>query len=460
MPAPDAVRLELPDIDFGLDRPTEEKMCIIGLGYVGLGIAGALKRNGVPFDVLEADSDVGGNWFHGVYETVHIISSRKTTEYSDFPMPDNWPDFPSAAQMHRYLCAYADHFQLRRHTQFRCVVESCVPVGDGSAWQVSYTNVQGAKQTNTYKGVVVCIGHHWDPRMPSYPGQSHFTGQFMHSKAYKTAEQVKDRRVLVIGGGNSACDIAVEAARFGTSSHLSVRRGYWIVPRTIMGYPSLELMPWYLPFWLVVKIVKLTLFLVVGDYRKYGLPKPDHEPFQHHPTINSELLNNIRLGNIIPHGDIAEFSGGNTVTFKDGRREDFDLVVAATGFHMSIPMLKDLVKYKDDVPQLVGGLFLPNYRNLYISIGGQVRYGAGPVITAGAANLVRALEVQERCRRPLGRILQKMGAPMMRKSRKSQDVLIDPFVAFRQAFIGRHFISWLPSMEKILFYFEKPRNRK
>jgi cation diffusion facilitator CzcD-associated flavoprotein CzcO len=131
-----------------------EKFAVIGAGFCGLGVMGAFQRHNIPFEAFEADDQIGGNWYHGVYETVHIISSRKTTEYSDFPMPAGYPDFPSAAQMRAYLNAYADHYQLREHIQLDADVERIAPAS-GDRWELTF---KGGER-RVYGGVVVATGH-------------------------------------------------------------------------------------------------------------------------------------------------------------------------------------------------------------------------------------------------------------------------------------------------------------
>src|SRR5438309_9825147 len=106
------------------------KHCIIGAGPVGLAMARALSRAGIDYDQIEADADVGGNWLHGVYETAHIVSSKHTTEYPEYPMPAGYPDFPSAAQMRSYLSGYAAHFGLRDSIEFKTKALSCHPMAD------------------------------------------------------------------------------------------------------------------------------------------------------------------------------------------------------------------------------------------------------------------------------------------------------------------------------------------
>ncbi len=240
------------------------KMALIGAGPVGLGMAKALLEHKIPYEELEADDDLGGNWYHGVYETVHIISSRKTTEYADYPMPEHYPDFPSRQQMLEYLRDYAEKFGLREHIQFNTKVVMALPLADGK-WELELAT--GEKRV--YKGLIVCNGHHWHKRFPNYPGK--FEGEFIHSKDYRSPAQVAGKRVLVIGGGNSACDIAAEAARVGKTARMSVRRGYWFLPKTFFGIPSAEMMkPWF-PVWAQRLMMRMLVRITVGKYLRDGL---------------------------------------------------------------------------------------------------------------------------------------------------------------------------------------------
>jgi hypothetical protein len=417
------------------------RYAIIGAGFSGLGVAAAFRRHGIAFDVFEADDDLGGNWYHGVYETVHIISSRKTTEYSDHPMPADWPDFPSAAQMLAYLRGYADHHQLRPHIEFRTRVQKVEPAfkdSDDGRWRVTLHS----GESRVYGGVVVCNGHHWDKRMPDYPGR--FDGELLHSKDYKRPELLRGKRVLVIGGGNSACDIAVEAARFAASAHISMRRGYWFVPKTMFGVPTVELMRPWMPAAAQRRFIKALVRVFVGRYSDYGLQEPDHEPLEHHPTINSELLYHLRHGRITPHPDVARWDGGE-VEFVDGARAQIDLVVAATGYHVSFPFLADgLLEWRRGKPVLIGGVVPPGRRNLYVFGLGQPRYGAGPLISAGADLLCVMVRTQEQLANPLGSVLQRMGA------RSPRSYLQDPFALLRQMKVGRQLLPRLPQIERLL----------
>jgi cation diffusion facilitator CzcD-associated flavoprotein CzcO len=412
------------------------KHAIVGAGFSGLGVAAAFRRHGIPFDVLEADDELGGNWYHGVYQTVHIISSRRTTEYSDFPMPADWPDFPSAAQMLQYLRSYAEHHQLRPRIQFRTRVQKIEPRFEN--WKLT---LQSGEE-RVYEGVVVCNGHHWDKRMPQYPGT--FSGELIHSKDYKSPEILRDKRVLVIGGGNSACDIAVEAARFAAESHISLRRGYWFVPKTMFGVPTVELMRPWMPAALQRRFIKAMVRVFVGRYGDYGLPEPDHEPLEHHPTINSELLYHLRHGRITPHPDIARWDGRH-IEFSDGKRREIDLVVAATGYHVSFPFFGEgLLEWRRGMPVLIGGVVPPGRKNLYVFGLGQPRYGAGPLISQGADLLCVMVQTQSRLKSPLGSVLQRIGVQSPRS------YLQDPFTLMRQMRVGKRVLPRLPSIERLI----------
>ncbi len=415
-----------------------DKFLVIGAGPCGLGVAKALKEAGISYVQAEADDNVGGNWYHGVYDSAHIISSRKTTEYADFPMPRDYPDFPSQKQMGDYYALYADTFNLRENIEFNTKVVMCLPREDES-WEVETAN--GEKRI--YKGVIVCNGHHWDKRFPDYAGE--FSGEWLHSKDYKKTEQLTGKRVLVIGGGNSACDVVSEAARVSTQAHLSLRRGYWFLPKTLFGQPSAESWALYLPVFLQRAILKLMLKVVVGRYEDYGLPHPDHKLFEHHPTVSSEVLHYLKHGRIAPHKDIEKFDG-KTVHFVGGERIEVDTIVCATGYFVSFPFLPEgLVPVKNgNIAQLYAGMVLPDYKNLYVFGTQQIRYGVGPLITPGAALLAKMIKMQDEMQLPLGLVLKESGAKL------PDTHLIDPIASLRRMKIANWTLPLLFGKEKKL----------
>ncbi len=405
---------------------TQEKHLIIGAGFVGLGMAEMLKSANIPYDQVDASDDIGGNWYHGVYETAHIISSRKITEFTHFPMPDNYPDFPSAQNMRDYLNSFADHFSLREHIELNCTVSYVRPV-EKNLWEVSFAN----GEQRIYKGVLICNGHHWCKRFPQFPGE--FKGEIIHSKDYKHPKQLTGKRVLVIGGGNSACDVAAEAARVGAKSVLSMRESVWFIPKSFAGVPTAELMKWWMPQWLQRLLAYAIIRLTFGSHKSYGLPKPNYRIFAKHPTLNNEVPYYIKHGRITTKPAVRCLDGWE-VEFVDGSREAFDLIICATGYDVAYPFLPlELQRVKGATVQCYGGSFFSDYKGLYVIGWGQARGGVGSLISASNSLFMRFLKLQDEINVPIGLVLKEMGQKLPTTH------LADPQHIFRQV----KFVNWL-----------------
>ncbi len=413
-------------------------MLVIGAGPCGLSHAKALKDAGISYEQVEADDEVGGNWYHGTYRTAHIISSRKTTEFTDFPMPAGYPDFPSQQQMGDYYKLYADTFDLRPQIEFDTKVTAVRPRVD-ELWDVELAS----GEQRVYKGVLVCNGHHWDKRFPQYPGE--FTGEYLHSKDFKDPKQLEGKRVLVIGGGNSACDVVSEAARVSTSAHLSLRRGYWMTPKTVFGKPSIESPLMGLPISLQRFLLRALLRVVVGKYEDYGLPKPDHKIFEKHPTISTEIFHYLKHGRIKPRTDIARLED-KTVHFTDGTSDEYDMIVAATGFYLSFPFLPTglVPMINEQLAALYAGCVLPEYKHIYIIGTQQVRYGIGPLLTPGSQLVAKIIKMQDEMELPIGLVLKESGYKLPATH------LVDPIAALRRMKLANFLMRRLVKKERKL----------
>jgi len=407
---------------------TIHKQLIIGAGFVGLGMAQALKEAGILYDQVDASNDIGGNWHHGVYDTAHIISSRKVTEFSCFPMPESYPDFPSRENMRDYIDSFAEHFDLRSQVELNRKVIQVRPVED-NLWQVSFAN----DEQRLYKGVVMCNGHHWCKRFPKFDGE--FDGEIIHSKDYKKPQQLQGKKVLVIGGGNSACDIASEAARVGVKCTLSMRDSVWFIPKTFMGIPVADLgKKGRSPAWYQRLMTYILIRLTFGKHETYGLPKPKHRIYDKHPTINNEVPYYIKHGRIISKPEVRRLNG-KSVEFIDGSRAEFDLIVCGTGYYVAYPFLpSELQRVKGSVVQCYGDSFLADYKGLAYIGWYQPRSGIGSVIGAFAPVFARYLQLQDEINIPIGLVLQEMG------QKPRQTHLVDPQDIYHQVdHINRRF---------------------
>ncbi len=343
---------------------------MIGAGPSGITAAKNLLDEGHDVVVYDLGSEVGGNWVFNesighssVFETTHIISSRTLSEYADFPMPKDYPDYPSHKHLADYFKSYATHFNLYPFIQFNTLVKNCVMLDNGK-WKVT-TEKGGTDENKIFDALAVCNGHHWLPRIPSYPGV--FNGEFIHSHEVKRFSRFAGKRVLVIGGGNSACDVAVESSRVASSVDISWRRGYWIAPKFMMGKPAdvFSTKIHWLPRKLWQKISALSLYVRNGKNTDYGLPEPDGPLGSHHPTINEDLFFTIRHGKIKPRKDIERFDG-NEVVFKDGSKGTYDIIVACTGYIISHPFFeKKLIDYTQGEVPLWLRMMHPTFKNLY-----------------------------------------------------------------------------------------------
>ncbi|MET0285171.1 MAG: NAD(P)-binding domain-containing protein [Polyangiales bacterium] len=331
-----------------------KRVCIIGAGPSGIAAAKNCLQAGLSVVVFEKNDKVGGNWVFNaktghssVYENTHIISSKRLSEYENFPMPDVYPDYPNHRQVQAYFDAYARHFGVLPKVRFEHVVEQ-VTREDTGQFSVRYRDPVGNVASESFDVLMVANGHHWNPRYPEIPGE--FAGKYMHSHDFKGVDESwRGKRVLVIGAGNSACDVAVESARVAGAVALSMRGPQWFLPKFVFGQPTdvfAEKTKW-VPRFLKQRAMTLMMNILQGPYANYGLPENVKPVLSHHPTANSDLLDFIRHGRIKPRPGIDRFEG-NTVVFSDGSREDYDIVCACTGFRISFPFFdKSVVDFED-----------------------------------------------------------------------------------------------------------------
>jgi hypothetical protein len=306
----------------------------------------------MDFDCFEAGSSVGGNWRYendngmsSAYRSLHINTSRRVMAFKALPMPESYPDYPDHFQMAAYFDEVVDRYRLRDRIRFNTTVLEVEPVEGGAGeWEVTVEGPEG-RETNRYGAVLVANGHHWDERWPEpeFPGSGAFTGEQIHAHGYREPDLLRDKRVLVLGIGNSAVDIAVESSRIGEKTFVATRRGAWVLPKYLNGKPIDEIansVTGNVPIPVMRAVMKRQLKVAVGDPTDYGLPKPDHKLLEAHPTVSSEFLPRLGHGDITAKPNIDRFTGGRGVRFVDGSEEEVDLVVYCTGYKITFPFFR------------------------------------------------------------------------------------------------------------------------
>jgi len=354
------------------------RVCVVGAGSSGIASGQVLHARGIPFDCFEAGSSIGGNWRYdndsgrsSAYRSLHANSSRHGMQYASFPMPDNYPDYPGHQLIAKYLDDFVDHFGFRSRIQFRTEVTSVRPAAGGD-WDVTVRQLAtGAERTERYSSVLVANGHHWDPHYPepAFPGAGTFSGKQVHSHFYRTPEPFTGKRVLIVGIGNSACDIAADCSRVAARTLLAVRRGTHIIPKYLLGMPTDRLTLMHMgsraPRWLQRPVVSLLVRTAQGTVTKYGLPKPDRPLLCAPPTVSDSLLSRLDHGDIAVKPAIDRF-GTDRAYFTDGSAEQVDTVIYCTGYKISFPFLPEaLTGAADTEPALYRRVVLPAAPGLY-----------------------------------------------------------------------------------------------
>jgi dimethylaniline monooxygenase (N-oxide forming) len=342
--------------------------CVIGAGSSGIAAAKKLHDAGIPFDCFEKSDRVGGNWVFGnkngmssAYRSLHINTSRDRMEYADFPMPRDYPDFPHHTQIARYFDSYVDHFGFRDKITFGTGVDKAVRDAR-DVWHITLDS----GETREYDALLVANGHHWDPRWPepAFPGD--FDGVQMHAHHYVDNEEMRGKNVVVLGMGNSAMDIAVEASQVANKVFLAARRGAHVIPKYLFGRPldQMGLSP-KVPWPVRQKILEGIIRTTTGSMERYGLPKPDHRIGEAHPTISSEILSRLYHGEIAPKPNIERLEG-DTIRFTDGTTEKADVVVYCTGYKVTFPFFdKDFLSARENDLPLYRRVFHPDIDNVF-----------------------------------------------------------------------------------------------
>ncbi len=417
------------------------RVAIIGAGCSGLTAIKGLVEAGVGEVVcFEKNHRLGGNWafepaegHSSVMETTHLISSKKLSEFSDFPMPDDYPDYPDHRQVLAYFEAYARRFDLEKYVRYNTAVEEATPTA-GERWRL---RLDGGGEEE-FDALLVANGHHSVPRHPEW--RADFKGRYFHAHQLKHARVLEGQRVLVVGGGNSACDIAVEASRVAQRVDLSLRTPQYILPKFFMGRPTDRFAATLhgLPRPLQNVLHRWSVRLQVGRYGDYGLPEPDFPPTKAHPTLNSEILERIRHGRVHPRPAIARIQG-QEVFFCDGTASTYDAVVAATGYRVCFPFFRpEWINWEEatSVP-LYLRVFHPDYPTLFFIGLVQPQGCIWPLSEAQARLVARVLT---------GRV--RLPADWQRRAHQEGKQIEQAFLKRPRHALEVHFLPYLKTLQR------------
>ena len=402
------------------------RSCVIGAGPSGLAAVKALADLGLSFDCFERSDRVGGNWVFGnangqsrIYRSLHINTSRQRMAYGDFPMPADYPDFPHHTLMAAYFESYAAAFRLHERVTFATTVTHAERMAAG-CWRVSLST----GEVRDYGTLIVANGHHWDPRWPEPPFPGRFAGRVIHAHDYVSPTEPIDlggKRVVVVGIGNSAMDIACEVCRPGIAQrlYLSARRGAWIIPNYVLGRPMDQLgvggawLPWRVQSLLAEMLIRL----VVGAPWRFGLPRPDHPPLAAHPTVSQDLPARLGRGDIVPKPAIAALDG-DRVRFTDGTTVEADIIICCTGYRLSWPFFApEFLSAPDNRLPLWRRLARPGEEDLFF-VGLAQPLGAVMPIAEAQAKLIAALLAGDYALPPVGEMRAQMDEEDAKRRRR------------------------------------------
>ncbi|WOE32517.1 MULTISPECIES: flavin-containing monooxygenase [unclassified Acinetobacter] len=352
------------------------KYLIVGAGPMGLVVARAFLRADIEFEMVERHRDVGGIWDienpgSPMYETCHFITSKKLGGFVDYPMPEDYPTYPSWRLVLQYIRQMAKDYGIYPHIRFNLSVKLAEPikVSGVDAWKV--TTDDG--DTRVYRGVVYASGQQWKQYIPKFSNMDKFQGELLAGNQYKSPKQFEGKRVLIVGAGNSGVDIAADAAEYAEKAFLSTRRAYHFLPKQVFGIPTPDLLDGRIPPPPIPgingklsqqQLAELAL-AVVGDLSHYGLPVPTEPLGSTQAIVNDTILHCFTHGTLKHVPNIKTFHE-NKVEFDNDQIEEIDLVLFCTGYDIEIPWLPEgIVDYDQGHPVFHIGAIAPKVRNFY-----------------------------------------------------------------------------------------------
>ncbi|XP_021121112.1 dimethylaniline monooxygenase [N-oxide-forming] 1 isoform X4 [Heterocephalus glaber] len=342
-----------------------KRVAIVGAGVSGLASIKCCLEEGLQPTCFERSDDLGGLWRFtehveegraSLYKSVVSNSSKEMSCYSDFPFPEDYPNFVPNDLFLEYLKLYAKQFNLLKYIQFKtkiCSVTKCPDFDVSGQWEV----------------------------VTVHEGINTFKGQYFHSREYKHPDVFKDKRVLVVGMGNSGTDIAVEASHLAKKVFLSTTGGSWVISRVFdSGYPwdmvfmtrfqnaFRNFLPTPIVTWLIAK--KMNSWF---NHANYGLI-PENKTQLREPVLNDELPGRIITGKVLIKPSIKEVKANSVIFNNTLKEEPIDIIVFATGYTFAFPFLDEsVVKVEDGQASLYKYIFPAHLQKPTLAVIGLIK---------------------------------------------------------------------------------------
>ena len=373
-----------------------KRVCVVGAGPAGLVATKTLIGAGLDVDCFELSPEIGGHWVidnpsgrSAAYESLCLNTTRAMSRLSDFEMPaDDAHPFPTHEETRAWLHDYVDHFGFAGQLHLATEVVAARP-RDPSGWTVTLCNrADGSEREESYDALLACSGNYWSPKLPELVGDH--AGERIHALEYRSPSrpcETAGRNVVVVGIGNTGCELACEIAKAGAASvSLSARSGTWIMPKWVDGKPAADSAPMmhpedtvpgflrFLPEGLRARVFEKLMGVMFrrmfGDrmdrFVELGLPQPPADPLSKRATVCDPLMESLESGAVVARPAIDRFEG-HDVVYEDGSRERADVVIYATGYHLRYPYLPEgLVDTRDEDLTLFHGTMHPARPDLFV----------------------------------------------------------------------------------------------